>query len=271
MLPSVHDPPSANPQPTRRAHCVTACESSPWGSKQPSRVPHDGALPPQTVRLSRSRHNLRICLMKAVNGPTVRESYRAHLRQRTLDAAGSTAASVGWAKLRVGQVAADIGVSRAMIYKEFGDKQGLGEALVVHEGERFLVGIDQVLAGHLDDTPGGIRAAVAYTLAEAERSPLLRAVLVSHGDSSPSQAESAPTGVLPLLTTSKRLLDLASGTLTAWLEVQMPQADRSDLRDASDATVRLTVSHLALPDDNAELTGRRICEVAFRFLDLQGK
>lgn len=109
------------------------------------------------MTLSRSRQFTKICSMEAAKGQTVRDSYRAHLRQRTLEAPGTAAAEVGWTRVRVGQVAVDIGVSRAMIYKEFGDKRGLGEALVVHEGERFLVGIEQVLAQHLLD----VRAAQA--------------------------------------------------------------------------------------------------------------
>lgn len=198
---------------------------------------------------------------------TLRESYRAHLRQRALEAAYAEAVEKGWAKVRVAQVANQVGVSRAMIYKEFGDKQGLGEALVLHEGERFLIGINKVLETYPHDAAGGIRASVLYTLAEAEKSPLLRAVLVSHPDPTLApEAQDEPTGMLPLITTSKRLLDLATDTLATWLRDQLPRVDGAEVRDATDALVRLTVSHLATPGDDADTTGRRICEVALRYL-----
>src|SRR5690349_11464319 len=71
--------------------------------------------------------------------PSFRESYRAHVRERTLEAAYAETVEKGWERVRVGQVATKVGVSRALLYKEFGDKQGLGAALVLHESERFLI------------------------------------------------------------------------------------------------------------------------------------
>ncbi|MEZ0580248.1 TetR/AcrR family transcriptional regulator [Nocardioides sp. MH1] len=199
----------------------------------------------------------------------LRESYRAHLRQRVLEAAYVETVEKGWDKVRVGHIATSIGAPRAMIYKEFGDKQGLGEALVLHEAERFLAGIKNVLTEFPVDAAGGIQASVRYTLAEAEKSPLLRAVLVSHRDSAlDSGTFDTPSGMLPLITTSKRLLDVASDTLATWLHGQFPELDSVDVQDATDALVRLAVSHLALPGADAETTGRRISEVAFRYLGL---
>lgn len=201
---------------------------------------------------------------------TLRESYRAHLRQRVLESAYAETVEKGWAKVRVAQVANQIGVSRAMIYKEFGDKQGLGEALVLHEGERFLIGINEALADYSHDAVGGIRATVLYTLAEAEQSPLLRAVLVSRRESSiDPETQDEPTGILPLITTSKGLLDLATDTLATWLSEQLPGLDGAEVRDATDTLVRLTVSHLAMPGGDADETGRRICEATVRYLGLR--
>lgn len=72
-----------------------------------------------------------------------------------------------------------------MLYAEFGDKQGLGEALVLNEADRFLAGISDILGQYREDAAGGIQASVRYTLAEAEESPLLRAVLASPRDPAP--------------------------------------------------------------------------------------
>lgn len=198
----------------------------------------------------------------------LRESYRAHLRKRALKAAYSETVDKGWDKVRVGQIAALIGAPRAMLYKEFGDKQGLGEALVLHEADRFLAGIKEVLQSFSTDAAGGIQASVQFTLTESERSPLLRAVLVSYRDPVLDPGDTRK-GMLPLITTSGRLLDVSSQTLAAWLHHQFPQLNRSDVQDATDALVRLTVSHLALPGADAVATGQQISEVALRYLGLQ--
>lgn len=201
---------------------------------------------------------------------SLRQSYRAHLRQLALEAAYGETVDKGWDKVRVGQIATSIGASRAMLYKEFGDKQGLGEALVLHEAERFLAGIKEVLAGFPTDAAGGIQASVHFTLAESEKSPLLRAVLVSYRDPTLNPgAVDTRKGMLPLITTSGRLLDVASETLGAWLHQQFPQLDATDVQNATDALVRLTVSHLALPGADAKATGQQVSEVALRYLGLQ--
>jgi AcrR family transcriptional regulator len=200
----------------------------------------------------------------------LRESYKAHLRRRVLEAAYAETVEKGWDKVRVGHIAILIGAPRAMLYKEFGDKQALGEALVLHEADRFLAGIKDVLAQYSTDAAGGIQAAVHYTLAEAERSPLLRAVLVSHRDPAlETDVLDARKGMLPLITTSGRLLDVASEALAAWMHQQFPHLDVTDVQNATDALVRLAVSHLALPGADAEATGQQISEVALRYLGLR--
>lgn len=218
--------------------------------------------------------------MPTEGAPSLRESFRAHLRERTLEAAYAETVAKGWDKVRVAQVAESVGTSRALLYKEFGDKQGLGEALVLHESERFLVGIQKVLADQdartVDadgaagaDVAGAIRASVDYTLAQAAASPLLRAMLVTHREPAvgPGATETA-AGALPLLTASKRLVDLAGDTLVTWLGSRLPDRDPAELRDGTDALVRLTVSYVALPGDDPDATGRLICEVALRYLRL---
>lgn len=200
----------------------------------------------------------------------LRESYRAHLRRRVLEAAYAETVEKGWDKVRVGHIAILIGAPRAMLYKEFGDKQALGEALVLHEADRFLAGIKNLLASYPTDAAGGIQAAVQYTLTEAEKSPLLRAVLVSHRDPAlETSVLDARKGMLPLITTSGRLLDVASDALAAWMHQQFPQLDVVDVQNATDALVRLAVSHLALPGADAEATGQQISEVALRYLGLR--
>ena len=141
----------------------------------------------------------------------LRLTFRRQVREHALQVAHSLTVDRGWSQVRMSEVAAQTGVSRPTLYKEFGDKAGLGEAVVLREASRFLEGIQGALEAHVGDAKRGIAAAVDYTLDEAGRSPLLKAVLISNRDL--NGGSQASTGMLPLLTTSARLLDLASDTL----------------------------------------------------------
>lgn len=190
-------------------------------------------------------------------------SYRRHLRASALKAAYDMTVEKGWNRVRVADVAAEIGVSRPMLYKEFGDKQGLGDALVLNEAERFLLGIQAVLDEHFGQAADAITESVWFTLHEAEVSPLLKAVLTasrSGGDEG--------TGVLPLIATSASLLELASERLVDWFMEHFPELVHQDVVDGVDALIRLTVSHLVLPTADTTETGRRISQVALRYLAL---
>jgi AcrR family transcriptional regulator len=191
----------------------------------------------------------------------MRERYREHVRAAVLETAHDLIAERGWERVRMGEIAEAVGVSRALLYKEFGDKPGLGEAVVLREAARFIEGIENVLAHHGSDASSGLAASVGFVLEEAENSPLLRAVLISNRDSPPPA-----TGILPLLTTSAQLLELASGSLARWLTSAGLRAD--EVSDAAEALVRLTVSHLALPTRSRADTARKITEVGLRCLGL---
>lgn len=197
---------------------------------------------------------------------SLRESFRRHVREQVLVAARALTLEKGWERVRISEIASLVGVSRPTIYKEFGDKAGLGDALVLQEAERFLAGIAAVLEDNAGDAAAAVTAAVRFTFDEAERSPLLKAVLVSNraGD----QADAAPTGVLPLLPTSRSMLQTASETLTAWFCEHFVQLDADDVAGGIDALVRLTVSHLVLPGGDPGQVSRQVCVVALRYLGL---
>lgn len=207
---------------------------------------------------------MRSCTVTKVTTETLRISFRRHLRDEALRAAHRLTIEKGWERVRVAEVAALIGVSRPMIYKEFGDKQGLGDALVVREAERFSVGIQAVLDEHAGQAAAAITQAVRFALDEAEASPLLKAVLTS------SRADSeAATGVLPLLATSRSLIETVSNRMVTWFMAHFPELNRHDVVDAVDAMIRLAVSHLVLPAANSVETGRRISTIALRYLSLE--
>lgn len=194
----------------------------------------------------------------------LRISFRQHLRDQALKVAHDVTVDKGWDKVRLTEIARLIGVSRPMLYKEFGDKQGLGDALVLREAERFVIGIQKALNDNVGHAAQAIREAVQFSLDEAEASPLLRAVLTAK----PVDSETG-TGVLPLLTTSSSLLELISAGVVEWFLEHFSELDSQDVADAVDALVRLAISHLALPAADSIETGRRISSVALRYLALE--
>ena len=198
--------------------------------------------------------------MQPVTAEPLRVAFRRQVREQALEAASALAVEHGWDRVRMGQVALATGVSRPTLYKEFGDKQGLGEALVRTETERFLVGVALVLEA-ADSVETGVREAVRFALTEADGSPLLHAVLTS--------TRADDVGLLPLLTTrSAPLLEAASAVMTAFLHTRLPAHDERDVVEAADALVRLVVSHLVQPDGPPRATAERLARVALRVLRL---
>ena len=188
----------------------------------------------------------------------LRAAFRREVRHRALAAAAQQALEHGWDRVRMGAVAAEVGVSRPTLYKEFGDKDGLGRALVEEETQRFLTGVRATLDQSAGDLPGAVRAAVLFTLDEAARSPLLRAVLTSTRDDA--------AGLLPLLTTrSAPLIDSARRVVVAWLAEHV-DADLRDVEEAADAAVRLVISHLVAPAGASAQTADHLTRVVLRYL-----
>ncbi|MCW2607014.1 MAG: TetR family transcriptional regulator [Frankiales bacterium] len=195
-----------------------------------------------------------------VTAPPLRLAFRQQVRETALGVTHDLVVERGWDGVRLGEVARLTGVSRPTLYKEFGDRQGLGEALLLRETERFLVGVREVVGAHGDDPSRGIRLAVVFTLEEAARSPLLHAVLTS------TRADDA--GLVPLLARSVPLLRRAVEVLVDALGPQLPDTPAEDLADAAELLVRLCVSHLVQPSADVERTALRLARTACRYLSL---
>lgn len=190
-------------------------------------------------------------------------AFRRQVHEHALDAAQEMLVEKGWDKLRFGEVATRIGISRPTLYAAFGSKEGLAEALVLRETERFLTGIAGVLNQHEDDPQAAVAEAVRFTLAEAERSPVLHAILTS--------SRSGSDSLLPLLTTRSRpVLEAATSVLVAWYLDHFPGLPAAEVQEGVDALVRLVVSHLVLPADDAEQTPERLARLASRYLAMAG-
>ena len=97
-----------------------------------------------------------------------------------------------WERMPLAELASRAGVSRQTLYKEFGSKDGLAQALSAHETEIFLRELATVIESHPDDPVAGTRAAVEHTLRTGADDPLLKSILSS---------ARGPSELLPLLTT----------------------------------------------------------------------
>jgi AcrR family transcriptional regulator len=174
-----------------------------------------------------------------MTGESLRVEFRRQVRERVLDTAAALTVERGWDRVRIGEVAVASGVSRPTLYREFGTKDGVGEALVAREADRFFSGIAEQLEQH-DDPPEGVRAAVRFTLDEAGGNPLLRAILTG--------SRSGDTSLLPFLTTRGDAIITGGNALVGdWMRRRRPDVEPRAVADAVDAIVRLTISHLVSP------------------------
>lgn len=191
----------------------------------------------------------------------IRDSARRQLREALLDAAAELANEHGWHRVRMGQVAAAVGVSRQRAHAEFGTKEELGSALVLRETERFLAGVSRELEGHRGEPGAAVTAAVRFALQEGAHNRLLHTILTS--------ARGGDDSLLPLVTTrSAPVLHAASDVVAAHLLDGYPQLDRAEVADVVDSLVRLTVSHLVLPVEPPDRVAHRLSRLTLRTLGL---
>ncbi len=158
------------------------------------------------------------------------------------------------------RVAAEVGVSRQVLYKEIGTRQALAEALVARETDMFLSGVVDCLAMHPDDPLAGISRAAEFTLRSATHNPLLRAV--------PTEPDSGPR---PLLAVEPALiLDRAVEALALSLRARYPRLDLDDagLADLTEVIVRLTLSYVLQPTRSIDRAIGQLRAVTAGLLDL---
>lgn len=189
-----------------------------------------------------------------MSGESLRQEFRRQVRERVLAAAHTHTVDRGWERVRVGEVAVDSGVSRPTLYREFGNKDGLGEALMTREAERFFAAIAGALAEH-DEVAPAIAAATRLTLEESASNPLLHAVLTG--------SRSGDAGLLPFLTSrSETIRESARAMLTTWFAQRRQDLDPSTVDETVDAVVRLVISHIVAPALDPVEVGERVSRLA---------
>lgn len=162
------------------------------------------------------------------------------LCERILDAGAELICDTGWDRVTMSQLARRAGISRQMVYKEYGSRDKLARAIISRHADRFLDGVVQRLREHRTDLAAAVSAAVEWVLRAAAEDPLLKAVL--------SAAHGGTQDLLPLLTTNPEPV-LERAVQTVHTEASRLWADipAADLAHLVEVVVRLTMSHLLQP------------------------
>ncbi|WP_017556734.1 TetR/AcrR family transcriptional regulator [Nocardiopsis baichengensis] len=166
------------------------------------------------------------------------------VRERLLDSAYAAVVAGGWSRMRMADIAAGAGVSRQTLYNEFGTKEGLLQAVVIREADRFLDRTEAIVSGHPGDAAEAVREAALWTLRASAENPLVRAVITGEEE------------LLPVLTTRSRPLHLAlQERMNAYLRRHHPRlGERGEV--LVEVSVRLMVSYVLAPTDPERAASR---------------
>lgn len=186
------------------------------------------------------------------------EAARQLLRETLFGAARDQLESKAWSEITMSNIAEFAGVSRQTLYKEFGSRAEFGQAFVIHEGERFLDGVDAAVREHLDDPRAAVGAALEKFLRSAGDDPLVRILLSDDGTG----------GMLPFVTTQGMpVVQWATARLTTTIEEGWPQAPAAKVRLLAESLVRLAISYVTAPSDAPETTAAKAGELLGPFID----
>ena len=183
---------------------------------------------------------------------TFRSRVKGQLRDQLIDAALARAEGEVWERIRMADVAADVGVSRQTVYNEFGSKDGLAAAVLEREVETILTG----LVAELDrqtELRAAIEAAVVWVLRFTSQHAVLQRVLAD------TRAGTGHAVVTLLMTSGDAALVPARAALLAYGRERWPDRFAGAYGKAIiNLLVRHLISHVVLPAGDAEDVARDI-------------
>ena len=180
------------------------------------------------------------------------------LRDSLFGAARDELQSKAWSEITMADVAKAAGVSRQTLYNEFGSRDEFAQAFVIHEGERFLDGVDAAVREHLDDPHAAVNAALDTFLRSAGEDPLVRILLSDDGTG----------GMLPLVTTQGMpVVQWATARLTTTIQEGWPEAPPEKTALLAESLVRLAISYITAPGDTPKKTAAKAGELLGPFID----
>ncbi|HYP56030.1 MAG TPA: TetR family transcriptional regulator [Solirubrobacterales bacterium] len=186
------------------------------------------------------------------------QAARQLLRDTLFAAARDELQRRAWSRITMADVARAAGVSRQTLYNEFGSRDEFAQAFVIHEGERFMDGVDAAVREHFDDPRAAVAAALEAFLRTAGEDPLVRIVITDDGTG----------GMLPFVTTQGMpVVQWATARLTATIEEGWPQAPSEKARLLAETLVRLAISHVTAPGEAPRVTAAATSELLGPFID----
>lgn len=139
--------------------------------------------------------------------------------------------------LTVEAVATRAGVSRQTVYRHFGDRAGLIEALVLHEEQELSRAAESAVEG-AEDLEEAILRATTTLLASARAHPLIDRLLASD-----------PGELLPLLASSEGPVMSTAGPIVQRLLARfVPSMSNEDTEALADLLSRLVISYTIAPN-----------------------
>jgi AcrR family transcriptional regulator len=186
------------------------------------------------------------------------QAARELLRQTLFGAARDELGQRPWSEVTMADIATAAGVSRQTLYKEFGNRNEFGLALVINEGERFLAEVEKAVLAHVDDPRAAIHAALELFLRTAGEDPLIRMLLSDDGSG----------GMLPFVTTQGMpVVQWATARLGAVIEQGWPEAPKPDVYLLSESLVRLAISYITAPSETPDTTATSVADLLGPFID----
>lgn len=175
----------------------------------------------------------------------------APTRDRILEAAFNVVCQHGLGRLSLEDVAREAELSRQTVYRYFGSKQALVEAVVLREEEQFIQRILAATDEHADVRPA-LEAAITAALVAAREHPLLDRLLATE-----------PEALLPLLMTGDGpVLPAARTALEALFARRLPHLSQTDAWRVADATTRLFISYaINPPEDSSEAVAAALADL----------
>ncbi|GAA3207331.1 TetR/AcrR family transcriptional regulator [Actinocorallia longicatena] len=183
--------------------------------------------------------------------------FRRRLREEILDAAHRITCERGWAAVTNTSLAQEVGISRQTIYKEFGTRLQVGEALLLREADRMSTDL-RAITDRCPDVPSFIATLVEFALTVVPGHPLLTTIprTSRHGDS-----------LLSLITLhAAPLISATSATIAEQILRLAPELDPGAVRATLDSLIRLAVSHLLQPSPDPRAAAGHLTHLACRSL-----
>jgi AcrR family transcriptional regulator len=186
------------------------------------------------------------------------EAARRLLRETLFGAARDELQRRAWSEITMSDIARAAGVSRQTLYKELGSRDEFAQALVIHEGEHFLDGVEAAVREHLDDPRAAIGAALEAFLRAAGEDPLVRVLLSDDGTG----------GMLPFVTTQGMpVVVWATARLFETIRDGWPEAPPDKAQLLAEALVRLAISYITTPSASPEETAARAGDLLGPFIN----